>query len=124
MKKLIGLAALLGGSLLPMVPPAADKVVVHEPGRTLVFPNQRAAPRYMRSRSRSRRARNTAIGAAGGAAVEGLVPVPSSVAPLAHSHRDAIGEKACEDRETEGAARSRGKSATRTLSLGRAIQPA
>ena len=36
MKKLICIAALLGGSLLPMVPPATAQVIVHRPGRTVV----------------------------------------------------------------------------------------
>jgi hypothetical protein len=36
MKKLIGIAALLGGSLLPMVPSATAQVIVHRPGRTVV----------------------------------------------------------------------------------------
>jgi hypothetical protein len=45
MKKLVCLATLLGGSLLPMVPPAVAQVVVHKPGQTLVFRNRRAARR-------------------------------------------------------------------------------
>src|SRR5215831_13251529 len=73
MKKLICVVALLGGSLLPMVPPATAKVVVHEHGRTLVFPNHRAARRYYRRSRRGRRARNVAIGAAGGAAAGAIV---------------------------------------------------
>ena len=48
MKKFICLAALLSGSLVPMVPPAEAQVVVHKPGQTHVFPNRRAARRYFR----------------------------------------------------------------------------
>jgi len=48
MRKLISIAVLLGGSLLPMVPPAVAQVVVHKPGRTMVFRNRRAARRYFR----------------------------------------------------------------------------
>ena len=48
MKKLICLGALLGGSLLPMVPPAAAQVVVHQPGQTLVFRNRTDARRFYR----------------------------------------------------------------------------
>ena len=48
MKKLVCLATLLGGSLLPMVPPAAAQVVVHKPGHTMVFQNRRTARRYFR----------------------------------------------------------------------------
>jgi hypothetical protein len=69
MRKRVCLAALLGGSLLPMVPPAAAQVVVHKPGHTVVYSNRRA---YRRSR-RGRRARNAAIGAAGGAAAGAIL---------------------------------------------------
>lgn len=48
MKKLICLAALLGGSFLPMVPPAQAQVVVRKPGQTHIFPNRRSARRYFR----------------------------------------------------------------------------
>src|SRR5215831_13289866 len=67
MKKRIWLALLLGGSLLPVVPPAAAQVVVHKPGQKVVYHG-----RYRRSR-RGRRARNTAIGAAGGAAAGAIL---------------------------------------------------
>ena len=66
MRKRICLALLLGGSLLPMVPPAGAQVVVHKPGHTVVHHG------YRRSR-RGRRARNTAIGAAGGAAAGAII---------------------------------------------------
>jgi hypothetical protein len=74
--KRICLALLLGGSLLPMAPPAVAQVVVHKPGHTVVHkPGHTVVHKhtvvhhgYPRRSSRSRRARNTAIGAAGGAA--------------------------------------------------------
>jgi hypothetical protein len=63
MNKRICLALLLGGSLLPMAPPAVAQVVVHKPGHKVVYHG-----RYRRSR-RGRRVRNAAIGAGGGAAI-------------------------------------------------------
>jgi len=67
MKKRICLGLLLGGSLLPVAPPAVAQVVVHKPGHTVVYHG-----RYRRSR-RGRRARNAAIGAAGSAAAGAII---------------------------------------------------
>ena len=56
MRKLICVGALLGGSLLPMVPSAVAQVVVQKPGQTLIFRNRREARRfYHRNRFRNRR---------------------------------------------------------------------
>jgi hypothetical protein len=56
MKKLICLGALLGSSLLPIVPPAVAQVVVHKPGQTFIFRNRRDARRfYRRNRFMNRR---------------------------------------------------------------------
>jgi outer membrane lipoprotein SlyB len=67
MKKRLWLALLLGCSLAP-IPPAAAQVVVHnKPGHKVVHHGH-----YRRSR-RNRRARNTAIGAAGGAAAGAII---------------------------------------------------
>jgi hypothetical protein len=67
MKKLICVASLLGGSLLPMVSPAVAQVVVKKPGHTVVYHGR------SRRSSRARRARNTAVGAAGGAAAGAIL---------------------------------------------------
>jgi len=56
MRKLICVGALLGGSLLPMVPSAVAQVVVQKPGQTLIFRNRRDARQfYRRNRFRNRR---------------------------------------------------------------------
>jgi hypothetical protein len=67
MKKRLCLALLLGGSLVPMVPPAEAQVVVHKPGHKVVYHGR------SRSSRRGRRARNVAIGAAGGAAAGAIL---------------------------------------------------
>ena len=46
MRKLICLAGLLGSSLVSMAPPALAQVVVHKPGKTMVFRNRRQARRF------------------------------------------------------------------------------
>ena len=67
MKKLICVGALLGGCLLPMIPPAVAQVVVKKPRHTVVYHG-----RSRRSR-RARRARNAAIGAGAGAATGAIL---------------------------------------------------
>src|SRR5215468_348748 len=75
MKKIICLASLLGGSLLPMVPPATAQVVVHKPGHTVVHhkPHKTIVYHGYRRSRRGRRARNAAIGATGGAAAGAIL---------------------------------------------------
>ena len=57
MRKLICVAALLGGSMLPMVPSIVAQVVVHRPGRTVVVRSRPRGRFRHRGRWYSHRAR-------------------------------------------------------------------
>jgi hypothetical protein len=87
MKKLICVASLLGGSLLPLISPAVAQVVVKKRGHTFVYtvavgvPGRSEMPLSLR--------RGPLPQALSSVEVEGSAPVLSLVAP--HSHLDAIG---------------------------------
>jgi hypothetical protein len=67
MRKLVCVGALMGGFLLPVVTPVVAQTVVKKPGHTTVVHNR------SRRSGRARRARNTAIGAGGGAAAGAIL---------------------------------------------------